>query len=179
MNPKLFIVILVILVIIFVGGVVIGANQDEGGGEVNFFDSSLAQDIRSRFSTRVRLDEIGLNNGASPNGCLLQGKQMAVPGGVILPCQLDIDAADEGDSDSVRTMSLHFANGPAGTTLQVRLEQPNSDKALTVNKDLAFGEKLDLEVYEGSARLKITGCPRGNNSAVFCVVNLTVGDAAN
>lgn len=180
MNPKVFIVILVILVIIFIGGVVVGAGQDEGAGEINFFESSLAQDIRSRFSTRVRVDEINLNNGASPTGCRLQEKQVTIPPGVSLPCQFSISAAAEADNDSVRTITLHFAGGPPGSTLHVRLEQPNSDKALTVNKDLPFGERIELEVYEGASRLKIDSCPQSDgDSAVNCTINLTLGDAAN
>ncbi len=179
MNPKVFIIILVILAIIFVGGVIIGSGQDNGDSQINFFESSLAGDIRTRFSTRVRVDEINLNNGASPNGCLLQEKQMTIPAGANLPCQLDIQAAAEEDSDSVRTMTLHFAGGPPGSTMKVRLEQPNSDKALTVNKDLGFGEKIDLEVYEAAGRLKIENCPEGDeDSAVNCTVNLTLGNAA-
>lgn len=178
MNPKVFIIILIVLIVIFIGGVVIGASQDENAGEVDFFNSSLAASIRSNFSTRVRLDELSLNNGASPNGCRLQEKQMAIPGGTSFPCQFTITAADEENSDSVRTMTLHFAGGPPGAILHVKLEQPNSDKALTVNKDLAFGEKMELEIYEGAARLKIEGCPAGNgNSAVSCLINLTVANA--
>jgi hypothetical protein len=182
MNPKIFIIILIVLIVIFAAGIVIGSQPDDPGsdGEINFFDSSLAQDIRARFSTRVRLDEIALNTGASPDGCLLQNKQMTIPADVSLPCRLDIDAAEEDDSDSVRTITLHFAGGPPGAALQVRLEQPNSDKALTVNKELPFGERVELEVYEGSARLIIGECPAGDDdSAVACTINLTVADAAD
>jgi hypothetical protein len=182
MNPKIFIVILIVLVVIFAVGIFAGSRPYDPGsdGEINFFDSSLARDIRARFSTRVRLDEMALNTGSSPDGCLLQNKQMTIPADVSLPCRLDIDAAEEDDSDSVRTMTLHFAGGPPGAVLQVRLEQPNSDKALTVNKDLPFGERVELEVYEGAARLIIGACPADDDddSAVGCTINLTVADAA-
>jgi hypothetical protein len=73
-------------------------------------------------------------------------------------------------------MTLHFVDGPPGATLNVKLEQPNSNRSLTVNKQLRFGEQLDLEVYEGAARLKVEGCPA--SAAVHCTINLTVGNAA-
>lgn len=183
MNPKVFIIILVVLIAIFAAGVIIGSQPDDPGsdGEINFFDSSLAGDIRARFSTRVRLDEIALNTGASPDGCLLQNKQVTIPADASLPCRFDIDAADEEDSDSVRTITLHFAGGPPGVVMVVRLEQPNSDRALTVNKDLPFGERVELEVYEGAARLIIGECPaeEDDDSAGGCTINLTVANAAD
>ncbi|MCI0396180.1 MAG: hypothetical protein L0332_27325 [Chloroflexi bacterium] len=176
MKPKLLVVLVIILVALFVASLWMGSRADRPGAdnELDFFNASWVRDIKQRFTTRLRIDELAINS-ASPDGCRLQNKQIIIPAGLDSPCQFTIKAADNEDN-SLRSLQLHFASGPP-STLTVRLEQPEAEDALTVNKTLAFGEKLSLEVYEAAGTLAIGACQSSENAeASACTINLTVAD---
>ena len=155
MNLKTLIVIAIIVGILFAISVAIGIRNDQNNDqELDFFNAPWVQDIKQRFTSKLDEAEIDVDR-ASPDGCARQEKQFIVPTDLDAPCQFLIQASAEDNENSVRTLTLSLVAGASAT---LKLEQPESDDALTVNKDLIPNENANLDVYEAGGILSLTAC---------------------
>jgi len=155
MNLKTLIVIAIIVGILFAISVVIGIRNDNSSDqELDFFNAPWVQNIKQRFTSKLDVAEINTEPGA-PTGCVQEEERLIIPTDLDTPCQFLIQAsAEEGDS-SVRTLPLRLVTGASVT---LKLEQPESEDALTVNKDLIPNENVSLDVYEAGGILSFTTC---------------------
>ena len=155
MNLKTLIVVAIVVGILFAISLGIGIrNERNNDQELDFFNAPWVEDIKQRFTSDLAVTEIDVEPG-SPAGCVRQGAQLLIPLDLDTPCQFLIQASAEDDDSSVRTLPLRLVTGVAVT---LKLEQPESEDALTVNKDLVPNENISLDVYEMGGVLSLMTC---------------------
>jgi hypothetical protein len=171
MNLKTLIVVAIIVGILFALSVGIGIRNDNSNSqELDFFNAPWVQNIKQRFTSKLDVAEIDAEQGA-PAGCSQEEDQLIIPADPDTLCLFVIQASDEDGKTSVRTLPLRLV---AGTSVTLKLEQPESEDALTVNKDLIPNENVSLDVYETGGVLSLTNCVSPDEETDFsnCVVEI-------
>ena len=156
--PKILVVVLVVVAVLFFAGIAIGANNGVGGVSLEGVINSLAGLMPS---PAVGADAIA----SSPDGCFDRGLQrIFVPSGG--RCDLQIAPS----SATVRSLKLKVAGGQ-GVHLALTVE-PVEDKPLVIDTDLPKdgNDQMSLSIFAEGGTLILDGCTAGVGGS--CIVDL-------
>jgi hypothetical protein len=147
MNPKVLLVIVVVLVLLFVAGTAVGVSRQNGGTE-SLSPAWLEQagGLLSR-EQGLAVDDLMASTPATCRQQLRQGAFDFPEGG---SCRLDIAAS----SAPIRTLSLELRQGTADVVVLQR-----GERGLTIEQRLR-GRPARFQFYEEGGILQIS-CPLG------------------
>ena len=138
MNPKLFIVLLVILGLIFFVGIGVGIGQDDESPP-DMADADWVQSYKEWIPTsQAGVDDI---TRAVPASCLNEAQQrLSVPGGE--SCQLTWQPAA-----NQRTLRLRLTAGDGADLILVQTVQEDGDTLTSREEDVAAGQTVEMDIY--------------------------------
>ncbi len=155
--PKILVVVLVVVAVLFFAGIAIGSNNGVGSLSLDGVIGSLSGLLPS---PALSMSEIS----SSPSGCLdAQLQRILVPGGG--SCAFQIAES----SSAVRSFKLQIA---AGQGVHLALSVRVQDKPLTIKTDLPKdgNNQTTLSIFGSGGTLVIDQCTVGVGGA--CVVDL-------
>ncbi len=158
-TSKIMIAVLVLIVVLYSVGIILG-RRDSSGETLNTNDATL-EGLQNLLARPQPLEAADITL-AQPSFCL-QGNRLVIPGGNT--CTYTVKASTSPFGAAVRRIPISL---PAGSSIQVTIEQPNglkgSQKIPGPSGPDPKKDRLDIRKEGGTLRI---GC----NSAI-CVITL-------
>ncbi|GAB4159812.1 MAG: hypothetical protein Fur0021_31130 [Candidatus Promineifilaceae bacterium] len=138
MNPKLFIILIVILGVVFTVGIGVGIGQDDEAPP-DLTDENWVESFKEWIPTsQADVDDI---KRAAPSGCLNEAQQrLSISAGQT--CQLTWQPAA-----NQRVIRLRMTAGDGADLILVQTVQPDGDMLTSREEDVAVGQTVEMDIY--------------------------------